>query len=193
MTFNLSHILKILLILIVPVLMFNSCSNNKKEKEPEPEVTFTTREEPKTVTETKPVEAAPDAVEIKRNDTARTKDFIFVVKNISEPEIDRSGYSVTKPEDSEKYIAVQIWVKNISNVEVSISREDFKLLDQEDAEFVEKTAFTEHRKKPILFESGYQSDITLKPNQAKSGWVTFTTAITSKPAKIQYDFITVKL
>lgn len=181
--------LNTLLIVIAAGLMFYSCSSNKKEKEPE--VTFTISEEPKTGTEAKPVEVAPDEVEIKRNDTAKPKDFIFLVKNISEPEIERSGYSVTKPEDSEKYIAVQIWIKNISNADVSLSREDFKLFDQDDAEFVEKTAFTEHRKSPILFEA--YDPVVLKPNQAKSGWVTFTTAISSKAKKIQYDYITVKL
>ena len=179
--------LKFLTAAIAVGLILNSCSNNKTEEKSE---TTTTEVQPEVKTE--PVEAAPVAVEITKKDTAKAKDFIFMVKNITEPNIDRGGYSVTKPEDEEKYIAVQIWIKNTSQSEVKLTRDDFKLFDQEDAEFVEKTAFTEHRKSPILFEHHYDP-IVLKPNQTKSGWVTFTTAKTSKATKIQYDNITVKL
>ena len=176
---------KLILTATLVALIFSSCSNNKSSDKTE--VADTTTKQ-KVVTE--PVKEAPKDVVITKKDTAKTEKIIFVVKNVMEPTINRN--LVTKPEDNEKYIAVQIWIKNTSQSEVSLTRDDFKLFDQEDAEFVEKTAFTEHRKSPILFEHNYDP-IVLKPNQSKSGWVTFTTAKTSKATKIKYDNITVKL
>ncbi len=170
-------------------LFLFGCSENKTEQKDELQSPIS---EVKSEHEPATVAVASPEIEISKKDTAKASDFIFLVKNISEPNIDRSGYSVTKPEDNEKYITVQIWLKNTSSNEVSLTRDDFKLFDQNDAEFVEKTDFTEHRKKPILFEKDYEP-VVLKPNQSKSGWVTFTTDISSTASKIQYNNITVKL
>jgi preprotein translocase subunit Sec63 len=175
---------------IAVALILNSCSNNKGNETKE--ATEVPATEP---VATAPVKQVPKDIEITKKDTAKTEELIFIVKNINEPEIDRSGYSVTKPEDSEKYIAVQFWVKNISDHEVSLGEEDFVLSDQDDADYVEKDGFTEHRKAPILFKKTGPSvdNLVFKANEAKSGWVTFTTAKTSKATKIKYQNVTVKL
>jgi len=179
--------LKCIITAITLSLFLYSCSSNKTESKSD---TTATNEGAKTEVKTDSDKSAPAAIEITKKDTAKAKNFIFLVKNITEPTI--HSWSVTKPEDNQKYIAVQIWLKNTSKEDVSLTRDDFKLLDQDDAEFVEVTDFTEHRKPPILFLKEYDA-VVLKPNQAKSGWVTFTTSKNSKASKIQYDNITVKL
>jgi len=175
---------------IVASVILSSCSNNKSN-----ENTTAAVETPVAETKTEPVKEVPKDVEITKKDTAKTDELIFFVKNINEPNIDRSGYSVTKPEDNEKYIAVQVWFKNISDHEVTLSQEDFVLADQEDADYVEKDGFTEHRKSPILFKKTgpMVEPLAFKPNEAKSGWITFTTSKTSKATKIKYKNVTVKL
>jgi archaellum component FlaG (FlaF/FlaG flagellin family) len=176
-------------ITLLTATILSSCSNNSQTK------TETVTEEPKVEVVQEPVKEVPKDIEITKKDTAKTDELIFLVKNTNEPSIDRSGYSVTKPEDDEKYIAVQFWVKNISENEVTLDQEDFVLVDQDDADFVEKDGFTEHRKSPILFKKEGPSvePLKFKPNETKSGWVTFTTSKTSKATKIRYKNITVKL
>lgn len=182
---SLNQVLSILVIMAIA-----SCSGSKTEIKPEKETEPKT--EIKSEPEVKPIKATPVEIEITKKDTAKAEDFVFVVKNITTPKIDRGGYSVTKPEDNEKYIAIQIWIRNTSDKEISLTRDEFKLFDQNDAEYVERPGFTEHRKKPILFQKQYDP-IVLKPNEAKSGWVTYTTDIESTASKINYNNITVKL
>lgn len=133
--------------------------------------------------------------EVAIKDTTGAGEFIFIVKKVTEPSIDRSGLSVTKPEDDEKYIAVDIWVKNISDHEATIKENEFILTDQDGADFVEKNGLTEHRKSPILFKTDdpWTQEVKLQPNEVKSGWVTFTTLKTSKATKIKYKTATVNL
>ncbi len=80
----------------------------------------------------------------------------------------------------------------MSDKQETISQDEFKLADQSDAEFAESTGFTEHRKKPILFNEA-ANGVTLKPNQSASGWITFTTDKKSKAKKIVYSNVTVNL
>lgn len=191
---------------IVAVATLSSCSNNNgsetkgiatdtiEKMSSDIDTPTTVVPPPPGNSTTDAVKPAPKDVEITKKDTAKTDEIIFVVKNINEPEIDRE-ISVTKPEDSEKYIAVQFWVKNISDHSVSLNEEDFIISDQEDADYVEKRAFTEHRKSPILFkmEGPLTEPLVFRPNESKSGWVTFTTSKTSQATKIKYKNITVKL
>jgi len=170
-------------------VMLYGCSGNSENKTTQTEVPPQTTPATSTVLK---VQKVPNDIILSKKDTGKTDKIMFLVKNIAEPTIDRNGYSVTKPEDNEKYIAVQVWLKNVSNEEIKVFEEDFKLSDQNDAEFAEKASFTEHRKSPILFNE-YPEGVTLKPNQSKSGWITFTTDRKSTAKKIVYSNITIKL
>ena len=185
-----------ILIIVISALTLTACGGNKEVKSaladtpPPPSMPASPSDSPSTTS--KNLKAPDDAI-VSIKDTGKTDKIIFLVKNISEPSIDRSGYSVTKPEDNEKYIAVQVWLKNVSADEIKVFQSDFKLSDQSDAEFAEKGGvMLEHRKKPILFDE-VPEGVTLKPNQSKSGWITFTTDKKSKATKIVYQNITVKL
>jgi hypothetical protein len=176
--------IKNLTMIVVSGLLISSCSDNKPEGK-----TGTTT----TADTAKVVQKAPDERIISKNDTAKTDSLIFVVKNITEPSIDRNNsQDPSVPKEDEKFIAVQFWLKNISNKVASLNESDVVLKDQNDAEFSESTSFAEAIKPPSLFQ---KSDYTpaFKPNEAKSGWVIFTTSKTSKAAKIVYKNITVKL
>ena len=178
-------IIKLTTIFSIVITALSSCSSGSQKAENQ---TDTLAVEP-----TQPsIPARPTDIIISKNDTGKAEAISFMVKNTSEPTIDRSGYSVTKPEDNQKYIAVQVWIKNTSTKDISLGRDDFKLLDQDGAEFVEVPGFTEHRRKPILFD--HPTDLlTLKPNQVVSGWVTYTVDINSRASKITYQNITVNL
>jgi PBP1b-binding outer membrane lipoprotein LpoB len=185
---------------IVAILITSSCSN-KKSSDTKADSTdapvnnnYKGIDTPVTGVShpTKPAESAPSDIVITKKDTAKAGNFVFMVKNITIPTEEMENLA-TKPKDDEKYIAVQIWLKNISQSDVSLTRDEFKLFDQDDAEYAEiANLMLDHRKKPILFEANYDP-IVLKPNQSKSGWVTFTTAKNSTATKIQYGNITVKL
>lgn len=180
--------INLLATVIVIGLILNSCSNNKAEKKTE-----TTESEQKTdLDESVPseVESVPSEIEITKKDTAKLENFIFMVKNI----IDPATPSNVRLDDNQKYIAVQIWFKNTTNADVTLKNSDFKLIDHEDAEFIEEQNMF-GRKKPTLFseDSDTRGELTLKPNEAKSGWATFAVSGTSKAAKIKYENITVKL
>jgi len=181
--------MKKIYLLIAAAIITASCSDNKETKTT-PSDTFPPP--PASPPSTDENVKVPDEVTLSKKDTGKTEKIIFLVKNITEPAIDRSGYSVTKPEDNEKYISVQVWIKNVSNEEIKVFEDEFKLSDQTDAEFVEKDGFTEHRKKPILFDD-YPTGVTLKPNQSKSGWITFTTDKESTAKKILYSNVTINL
>src|ERR1044071_4354182 len=106
-------------------LLLSSCSNTAENKTSVSTILDTAKSEP--------VQKTPEEILLTKKDTVKTDELTFLVKNITEPEIDRSKYSVTKPSDDEKYIAVQFWVKNISNKEVTLEENDFVLKDQDDA------------------------------------------------------------
>ncbi|PQJ10517.1 hypothetical protein CJD36_011110 [Flavipsychrobacter stenotrophus] len=179
-------------ILIATAITLSACSGNKdsngQDNAPAPP-------EPMQTSAPAPATSSSDIV-ISHKDTGKTANVLFLVKNIVEPPLDRSksfGHeNANNPEDNEKYIAVQVWVKNVSNKEETISQDEFKIVDQSDAEFAEHSGFTEHRKKPILFNEA-ANGVTLKPNQSASGWITFTTDIKAKAKKIVYSNVTVNL
>jgi hypothetical protein len=186
--------------IVIVTLFLNSCSNKKSSDTKTDNTDTPVSNNYKGINTpvtgvphpTKPVEAAPSDIVITKKDTAKAGNFVFMVKNITVP-TDEMENLATKPKDDEKYIAVQIWIKNTSQSDVSLTRDEFKLFDQDDAEYAEiANLMLDHRKKPILFEANYDP-IVLKPNQSKSGWVTFTTAKNSTATKIQYGNITVKL
>ena len=187
-----SNLLKISLGFII-VISLAACGGEKKKDKSAIDTTSSELNKPKKETPKKTFNVSTVAKEIAKKDTGKTDKIFFIVKNVTIPPIDRSGYSVTKPENNEKYIAVQVWVKNISKSEITLSQDDFKLFDQDDAEYIEKTSFTEHRKEPIFFKTSKLDNLKMKPGEIKSGWITFTTNIKSKAIKFTHKNITVKL
>lgn len=174
--------------LFAGILLLNSCTNKPSEQANSNNLSTTHQLRPETSTPETAV--APADVTITKADTGKSKSLIFLIKNVTEPTIDRQ--LVTAPEEGEKYIAVQVWMRNTSDSDVDIEREAFKLSDQNDAEFVEKTGFVEHRKRPFIFSAANEL-LTLKPGKATSGWITFTTDKESKARKITFENVTVNL
>jgi hypothetical protein len=173
---------------IVIAIIMSGCSGNKDSKT-EQEV-MPPSSIPAASIPVPKVQKAPDDIVLSKKDTGKTDKIIFLVKNISEPIIDKNTPSYAKPEEgNEKFICAQIWVKNTSNTIDTIQQDDFKLFDQKDAEFVELPSALNH-KEPDLFNPTY---LILKPNQSKSGWITFTTDKESKAKKIAYSNIIIKL
>jgi Domain of unknown function (DUF4352) len=172
-----------ILTVIIAMTLFTSCSSNANKG-------ATTAQD---TTKPQPIQKAPDEKTIGKADTLKTDSLILVVKNIAEPGINRGNPNdPSVPKADEKFISVQVWVKNISNKEATLNEDDIMLKDQNDAEYNESTMFAEAIKSPSLFQNSNYTPV-FKPNEAKSGWVTYTTSKTSKAAKIVYKNITVKL
>ena len=171
------------LIAMATAVMLYGCSGNSTKTEDVKKTAQTENPPP-------PIQKAPDDIILSRTDTGKTDKIVFLVKNTTEPTIDRRESSYSKPDnESEKFICAQLWVKNISDKIDTIQQDAFKLFDQNDAEFVELPSALNH-KEPDLFNPTY---LILKPNESKSGWITFTTDKKSKAKKVVYLNVIIKL
>lgn len=171
-----------------------SCNNKSKESEkiiepPQESV----KDTQSTAIEQPNNSSTSDEITILKKDTGKTSSVIFLVKNIIDDHVPDNMYD--KAKEGEKFIAVQVWVKNISKSDFELDdfKKAFKLFDQDDAEYVDDTNdWNFGRKKPILVPDDVR-ERGIKPNQSKSGWLTFTTPKNSKAIKMQYEGIIIKL
>ena len=177
--------------ILIASFIFSSCGGGKKKDKPTTDTTSSELNEPKEETQNKTSDVSNEAKVIAKKDTAKTDKIFFVVKNIDMPRVGMYDF-LGEDKGKKKYIAVQIWVKNISNDEITLSQDDFKLFDQDDVEYIEKTEFADNRKEPIFFKTKGFDSFKIKSNEAKSGWITFITDIKSKAVKFTHENITVK-
>ena len=190
-------ILSVALIFGLTAFAFQSCSENSSHdngKSKSEIVDTVSGKEPlnSSGTEVENIKQTPSLI-LKKGDTAKVNGVVFIVKNVIPEFVPDNQYDKSKP--NEKFAAVQIWIQNISNSDFDLKdfKGEFKLFDNEDAEYVDGTNNWDFgRRKPILVPDDIR-ETSLKANQIRSGWLTFTINKTSVPQKVQYKEIVIKL